>query len=458
MLKTIRQSTSGAQALLALLLVLLATEIAWILTEAPLFAYASRTVLCVLCLLGAPFFTIREVSLVAFALVSTALVYTLSGDQAAILDALDLATFFAAFIWTLTAMRDVAARSGSILAVGRYLILQPPGRRFFATALGGHFMGVFLNFGAVSLMAPMIQSTNPGPALERRQISALIRGFSWVILWAPTTLTQVVLLTIFTDITWPEAAIMGLGTAALFILVGRLYDRWEWRHEPPHSGGQTLPLPRRAVLVVSGICTAMIGATIIGNIAFDFSIAQALLFIAPTTTWAWFLAQKPPSLGTMGHRTSALFTTLTPSAVALARSAVALGVAGYLGRLIGQTLPMDQIAEGVRLATWPGWLFLAVLPVLINLGGQIALSPILIVVLLGEVFRNAAALPVGHAEIYFALSVGWALSMTMSPNATATLLISAASRIPATTLTWRWNLRYGLICYAIAVGIFALIA
>jgi hypothetical protein len=47
--------------------------------------------------------------------------------------------------------------------------------------------------------------------------------------------------------------------------------------------------------------------------------------------------------------------------------------------------------------------------------------------------------------------------MFASPNATATLLISATSNIPPTTLTWRWNLRYGAICYVVLVGIFAIL-
>jgi hypothetical protein len=48
--------------------------------------------------------------------------------------------------------------------------------------------------------------------------------------------------------------------------------------------------------------------------------------------------------------------------------------------------------------------------------------------------------------------------MTASPNATATLLISAATRNPPTTLTWSWNLGYGLLCYACVIFLFVMIA
>jgi len=48
--------------------------------------------------------------------------------------------------------------------------------------------------------------------------------------------------------------------------------------------------------------------------------------------------------------------------------------------------------------------------------------------------------------IVFALGAGWALSMSASPNASATLLISGISGIAPTTLTWKWNGVYALLC------------
>jgi hypothetical protein len=55
------------------------------------------------------------------------------------------------------------------------------------------------------------------------------------------------------------------------------------------------------------------------------------------------------------------------------------------------------------------------------------------------------------------LGAGWEISMFASPNAATTLLFSASTKIPPTTLTWRWNLVYGAFCYAVLVGTFALL-
>lgn len=458
-------STPTATALLMVLILLLAMELGSLSTGAAIFAVGAQLAFLALCLVSIPSVTIREVSLLSGAALLTIAVLMTGGDASAIGASLELAAFFAVFIAALTAIRDVAARSRSVLAVGQFLTGQPAGRRFYATALGGHALGVFMNFGAVSLMGPMVQKSTigldgtPNPDLERRQISALIRGFAWVILWAPTTLTQALLLTIFTEVSWGDVAWLGLATGALMIGIGRAYDRWEWRGRPLPGPARGQAVPWRALGIVLGVCVALIATTFALSAMSGFTVAQSLIFVAPLISLLWLWTQPPPAnatgpasyLGTLGF-------VFAPSAISLARSAVALGASGYIGRLAALSLPVDDWSRALDLAAMPGWLFLAALPVVITLGGQVALSPILIVVFIGELLQGLDTLPTGPEQIYFALSIGWALSMTASPNATATLMISGACNIPATRLTWSWNLRYGVLCYLAAVMIFVFIA
>ncbi len=449
---------------LSFLLALLLCEVLSLATGWVGFGYGARAAFLVLCVVAFGATSLRERALMGIAVILAGVLIWQGKGMAALGSALSLGAFFGAFIATLTAMRDIAARSASVLEVGRYLTSQPAGRRFYATAFGGHFLAVFLNFGAVSLMAPLVQKSavhpdgSPFAALERRQISALIRGFAWLLLWAPTTLSQAVLLTIFTEVTLRDIVPIGLATAVGFTLLGRLYDRYEWRGQALPGPGVAPEFPRRAAYVVSAICALLIGATFAGSVVFNTSIAQTLLFVVPVVTFGWFLGQE----WGQGHRAAQhlhVFTeVMQTSAGPLARSAIALGLSGFIGRAAGQALPVETIADSLNVAAMPGWLFLATLPVLITLGGQVALSPILIVVFLGELLGAMNSLPTGQAQILYALSLGWALSMTASPNATATLLISGTTNIAPTTLTWRWNLRYGLLCYLVALPIFAFIA
>ncbi|MFK7868136.1 MAG: hypothetical protein AB8B58_02730 [Roseobacter sp.] len=422
---------------------------------------AARVLFIALCLIGLRSSTLREGLLLAGAMVLSVLLLRHPDGQAAWGAAVDLAAFFAAFIALLTALKIAAERSRSVLAVGRYLIGQPAGRRFIATASGGHVLGVFLNFGAVSLMAPLIQSATKHPdgstdtRLERRQLSALLRGFAWILLWAPTTLSQAVLLTLFTEIDQGKIVLCGIATALVMMGVGFAYDRFEWRGtRPPPATHAALPLPAKAMLRVGCICALLIAGTVALQINAGFSTALSLMFMAPGVTLVWFACQKP--VGTaITSQLATFWPALRSDAPGLARSAMALGLSGFIGRALAEVLPVAAMTQNLDLADVPGWLFLAVLPVLITLGGQVALSPIILVVFIGHVIQTLPALPAEPTHIVFALSAGWAISMFTSPNATATLLISATSKIPPTTLTWRWNLRYGIISYAVLVGIFA---
>lgn len=419
-----------------------------------------RVLFCVLCLLGLATCSIREVILLGVSTVLSLLVMQGADGWSDIFAALDLAAYFAAFIVLLTVLKIAAERSRSVIAVGRYLIEQPAGRRFFATATGGHILGVFLNFGAVSLMAPLIQSATKHADgstdldLERRQLSALLRGFAWILLWAPTTLTQAVLLTLFTEIDLSRIFTIGIVTSILMMFIGYLYDRFEWR-ELPLTAAQAAPVcPRKAFVVLGVVCATLIGAVAALQVTAGYSTALALMFVAPLVTLIWFALQKPSDIS-LPSQCVRFWGAFGSNASGLVRSAMALGLSGFIGRILAEVLPMETLTANLDLSAIPGWVFLAALPILITLGGQIALSPIILVVFIGQVIQAIPALPADPTNIVFALSAGWAISMFASPNATATLLISATSNIPPTTLTWRWNFRYGLICYLVLIAIFA---
>lgn len=429
----------------------------------PIADAAARVLFVVLCLLGLRTSTIRELLLLIAALALSILLWRTPEGRAVLPIALNLAAYFAAFIALLTALTIPAERSHAVRALGQYLIHQPSGRRFVATATGGHVLGVFLNFAAVSLMAPLIQTATQradgtiNQDLERRQMSALLRGFAWILLWAPTTLSQAVLLTLFTEINQGKIIVVGIATSVLMMCIGLAYDRFEWRNvRPPENTPTGLILPRRAFVRVGLVCATLIGATGALQIGAGYSTALALMFMAPTLTLIWFVFQKPKDTA-LGTQLASFWPALKTDTARLARSAIALGLSGFIGRALAEILPVEALAQNLNLMAMPGWLFLAILPVLITLGGQIALSPIIVVVFIGQVVQTFPNLPADPTNIVLALSAGWAISMFASPNATATLLISATSKIPPTTLTWHWNLRYGAICYGVLVGIFALL-
>ena len=466
-----KQDTPRFDALLASLLLLLTVcvlarlvtaDFAALETLNNAIAVAARISFVLLCMFGLPVCSLREKILLSATVVLGLCLLAQTGSPRILAEAIDLAAFFGVFIAMLTVMKEAATRSRSVAEVGIYLTSQPPGRRFYSVAIGAHILGAFLNFSAVSLISPLIQkgakasTSEPSKDLERRQLSALIRGFSWILLWAPTTLTQAVLLSLFADINYTRLITLGLISSLLMIGIGRIFDRIEWPNRSIRPTVKKVTFPAISFLVVTAVCGLLLLATYLTKFLAGFSIAQSLMFIAPAITLAWLAAQRfvqkdvPDGVENIPQ----IFSLAAPN---LTRSAIALGLSGFIGRVAANILPTSDIANWFSTADVPGWVFLAALPIIITLGGQIALSPIVFVVFLGQIITTFPIMPADPTLIVFSLSVGWALSMTASPNATATLLISATCNIPPTTLTWRWNARYALACYLVFVLIFYLL-
>lgn len=259
----------------------------------------SRFCFVLLCVCIAPLFQLREwiLVLVSFALLMG--LYPTQTGQFDILFALDKAAFFAAFIYLVTLLKEAAVRSNSVLKLGTYLTQQPSGRRYFSIAFGGHILGVLLNFGAISLLMPLIQrgtKTAKTPAhsaiLEQQQISALLRGFSWMIMWSPTALTQAVLFTAFPQIDLTLIISLGIGSTLVMILLGRIEDRIRWRNTKLPVDTKQQAFPSRSAVRFSVICISLIGFTVSVVVIANVSAAIALMLVAPFVMTLWLFAQQ----------------------------------------------------------------------------------------------------------------------------------------------------------------------
>lgn len=418
----------------------------------------ARWAFLALCLCMVFRFSLREWALALMAVALAVGLMVGNHDNASLLSALDRAAFFAAFIYLVTLLKEAAQRSQSILELGLYTTRQPRGRRYYGLAVGGHFMGVLLNFGAVSLLTPLIQrgarSASDDPIAirqaEQQQISALLRGFSWMILWSPTALTQAVLFTSFPSIDHSVTMVLGIGAAITMVLIGRFEDRIRWRNVNLPTITQTQDLPVQAIFRFGVICFLLIGLTFWVLSVSQVSAAIALMLVAPVMMVGWIFAQqfKMRKGNVVSSTITSVWRILSLTSISMGRSSFMLGAAGFIGEAAARLAPVDLVAHSLERVNMPDWLFLMALPVLISLAGQVALSPILIVVFLSAIINALPVLPADPNLIVFALGAGWAMSMTASPNASATLLVSSVTNIPPTTLTWRWNGVYALMCYA----------
>ncbi|MFQ5566214.1 MAG: hypothetical protein ACE5EU_07620 [Paracoccaceae bacterium] len=436
---------------------LAALELVYLIGDVEIAGLLGRGAALIVVVVVAPRFGVREWLLLGVALALTAGLVGAGGGWSAARHALDQGAFFAAFILLMTLLREAAITSPAVRNLGHFLTRQQPGRRFVATYLGGHLAGVLLNFGAISLLAPLVQrGVRAEPVLsadderraairEQRQLSALIRGFAFVITWAPTTLTQAIILHALPGLNAARVMGLGLAVSGLMLAVGWAEDRLRWGRPRRRAPGlPAVRFPGAAARDLALVALCLIAGTYGVREMLEVTTAQALMLMAPLMLLGWVYAQNTGAgqgVRAVRRRLAEIVSGPLPR---MTRDAYLLGAAGYIGVAASGLAPVDAIAAYLAAGSVPPWLVLAALPAIIVLSGNVAVSPIIMVVFLAAVISALPVLPAEPDLIALALGAGWALSMTASPNATGPILLAGITGLPATTLTWRWNGIYSL--------------
>ena len=440
-----------------LLLLLGASELAFLVFDQAWAGVAGRAAAVLLLVFIVPRFGLREWLLLAIAAGLTIGLWLRPGGFAESGEALGKGAYFTAFIFLIMLLREAAVTSDSVLRVGDWTTRQPPARRYPTVWVSGHIAGILLNFGAVSLLAPLVQrgvrarpintpeEEHRAQTRERRQISALIRGFSLVITWAPTTLTQVIIFASLPGLDIGKVFVLAMGLAAILLALGWAEDLLRWG-KPKLALEAPDGFPGRALLDLAFVYALLIvGAFSVQSLA-GASLPQALMTVSPIMLIGWVIMQARS--GVIESAPARLREIVSVSIPRMAVNAYQLGASGYIGICAAKLAPIDLVAVWAEAAHVPDWALLASLPVIITLGGQVALSPMVMVVFLAAVLSALPALPAEPEYVAIALGFGWSLSITAAPNSTAALLLSGATGIAPTTLTWRWNGVYSLLAMA----------
>lgn len=470
----------GHRRLLALIMVgLMAAELLALFARWPLAQTAARAALIGFFVLALPLVRMREGYLIAVAvLLSALLAATGPAPLAGLGRGLDQAAFLVTFILSIGLLREAALTSPAILTCGLFMTRQPAGRRYIAVQLGASLMGALINLGALSLLAPLIQrgvreDRGKGAAhyvvarvRERRQLTALIRGFAWALNWSPTTVTLAVLPAVIPDIHLLDLVAAGLCQSATMLLIGWVEDRIRFRGLRrllstrgwlPEVSPMRFPL--KAFLALALVCVALGGLTALFRYLGSVKTVPGLLLAAPVVLIGWVLAQNlRAGAATAFAATGAQLALVSMRAIpATAREAMTLSTSGYIG-IVGATLvPMQAVAQGLGLEALPEWLFLLALPVLMLSAGQLGPSPVMMVILLGTLIGSMPELPADPTLIAIALATGGAVATTATPFASGVIVLSRATGHPTTSISWRWNLPFALAAIAVLALLFPLL-
>lgn len=405
--------------------------------------------------LAIPHYGIREYYLLGVSLILTTLAFWLLDDPLTVLfDGMVQGTFLMAFILLLAMLQETALKSPAIAECGHYLTGQLPGRRFTALFWGTNMISLMFNLGIVSLLSPLVQKgleTDRGDGAmrtirERRQVTAILRGFAWSIIWIPTALAPLTVLELIDGADRHRWTLLGLVFTCCVFLWAWLDDRLRFPPDTSRMRVRSVPaFPATSALhflmAVSGLFLLIfIGVTIIG-LSFVFS----LMLACPITMAGWLFIQqaKSPRLAATWMDMRSIVLDRLPR---LSSVAVTLAFSGLIGTIAASLIPADDLGHLLALDDQPDWLVLSLLPMIMLALSWLAVSPIMLAVFFGNLFANMSALPTDPTLLALSISCGWGMTMIASPFATVVLMLSQQHRLSGLTLSIGWNLRYAIGC------------
>ncbi|MCB1475174.1 MAG: hypothetical protein H6883_10470 [Rhodobiaceae bacterium] len=408
--------------------------------------------------------TLRDFYLLAVGVALAIVVYLTKDTPWAIISrAIDQATFMMAFIILLGLLYETASTSPSVAICGEYLTRQPPSRRYYALYVGSAVLAVLFNVGVLAFLVPLIQRgverATPGDALNpirlRRQITPLVRGFSWGVIWSPTAFSPLVLVQLMPDLDRARWTLYGVAIFIIMMIVGGLEDRIRFRRYRPVGPRISAEFPLRAAAYFVVACAALF--TIVGVVVSltGESVVVGLLVACPVMMVGWLFAQAGRDFLNAGPavraRISVILGREVPGSVSIA---MIMALSGFIGSIAAALVPASDLSEILYLNAVPDYVLLWLISVLVLASGQMALTPMAMAVFFGTVVSAMPVKPADPTLIALAISCGWALTGLGSPFSAATLLCSRATGIPAQRLAWSWNWAFAALALLVLVPVY----
>lgn len=362
--------------------------------------------------------------------------------------AIDRGAFFTFFLTSLSVLREAAGSSPLVRRCGTIMVNQPPGRRYLLMTVGAHLFSVMLNVGALNVLGTMVKrAIRPGQTDEekrianvrsRRMLTAVMRGFSSIPMWSPTSVTMLLVMSGIPTLSWEQYAPVGLLLAGLFILWGAILDRISYPQRAVSLGGDhhLRPLIPLVLLVVLIPVSAFIVAELTGMKLFS-----ALLVCVPFIGVSWISFQykraRPRiNAALLLRRISRSF----PVTFISQRNEVALfASSGFIGVILIPLIDplwVKGLLEQANIGD--AWLMI-IISLTVLLFSLLAINPIITVTIILGVLQQLPDLSVPPIVQVAVIAVTWGVFSGMSPMTAALRFISNFSNVSPAVFGLVWN-------------------
>lgn len=392
-------------------------------------------------------------------------VYKTGGFSAELLTtAVGRSAFFTFFLMSMDILRTAAMSSPMVLESGKTIVSQPPGRRYAMITIGGHLFSILLNLGSITLLGAMNRRSieeNPDGETEwvqeirlQRMTLALLRGFTAFTMWAPTSVTTIVVLSSIPDLDWFSFAPIGLAAVAAYLSFGWLLDRLS---HPRRTITQAEPLSKVLItlLPMTTLTISILLLALCVSWFVNVRLIAALFLSVPVVGLVWMFRQNLNVSATAPASATAkrLVTQVLPDLVTLRSELAILAAAGFIAALLPHQIDTDQLGQMVSgLGLTEGMLLVALLW-FSALTAPVGLNPIISVAVGIEVVSHLPGFDFNPYLVALGGIWAWGVATGSSPlGATTRISGRTINRSPA-LIGLVWNRAFTLFFLAIASAI-----
>ena len=357
--------------------------------------------------------------------------------ESIVFEGIGRARIFLILFFAIAWLQFPVKESPSLKAVRNYIVLQPPGRRFFFLASGAHILGSVLNLAGLSLLTSNIQKQR-NLATKRRLSVALMQGFTSASCWSPFYIGMIVVLISIPGVSWLELAPWGILMAILLILAGWVFDRAG--HRPDRSNlmrTRPTPVSRRHLATAIFILVSLVGITVLIVELTRTNIPVTLSIMAPIYALIWFGRINIGRETRSGKYKRLAFGVL--HSLSSYRNEVLLFVAANMfGAGVASLIPASDWGAALNtVIPWPD-VKIVLLMATFLVASASGLHPVIVVVAVSAVFPPSA-LGLDDWIVALAFVGAWGISTMVSPFSGTTLFMSRIAGLPGHIIGWRWS-------------------
>ncbi len=375
-------------------------------------------------------------------------------SMAIIISAFGRVSFFALFLVSLDVLRDAASSSPLIMRSGQKVIDQPPGRRYAVLTTSTHFFSILLNMGAINLLGTMTKRSidagreKAGDRVTqirlRRMTLAMFRGFCSNTLWAPTSVTVVVVLAAIPDYGWYDFFPIGIFLAVLYLTVGWVLDRVSYPQSSLTYSSEPFGQVLVALVPLLILIVTVLGLTIFISGIFGLRLIAALLFSVSVLgiVWIYFQYQNRNKEQALKLFVQRITTGLLPSFCGLRSEIGIMCGSVFAGDLVLSQIDIALVSEIFTSMGLGSKMLLLLMQWVVFAFSMVSLNPIVTVAISVEVLANLTGIEIDSWLLAMTGVATWAMVTGFSPFSGANRISSRVIGKTAEEVGMIWNGRF----------------